>query len=285
MRLWTCTVFVDRWYSAAFGRPVLLDLEGCHDYFFSPDSPPDPYLVALYRLSDLLHRATRAVDRDRLSTTTTDEQLETILSDFDAWTAQLPPSLQFAGPDSSRQGGWLHSLLVAFEVRLGLPLAHVPLPTFLLAAAGPIVVLLSSSLQVQLTLIIYMQSIFLQPFASPKSNVPERLHFRPSPARYFAVVTRSQLAIDWILSHGVEILDSTMLAPFLILMASASRAHSRRRPSQAEADLLSLSLARRLGPVRLRLAPSLFLVLNCVFRRAQVPCLDQNGPARRPLDR
>ena len=128
MRLWICTVFVDRWCSAAFGRPALLDLEGCHDSFFSPDSPPDPYLVALYRLSDLLHRATRAVDRDRLSTTTTDEQLETILSDFDAWTAQLPPSLQFAGPDSSRQGGWLHSLLVAFEVRLGLPLAHVPLP-------------------------------------------------------------------------------------------------------------------------------------------------------------
>ncbi|GAA5896990.1 hypothetical protein JCM8208_006132 [Rhodotorula glutinis] len=179
MRLWTCTVCLDRWYSAAFGQPALLDLEGCHDYFSAPDLPHNPYLINLYRLSELLYRATRAVDRTRLSTTTTDEQLEAILRDFDAWAAQLPPALQFAGPDSSRKGGWMHALHVAFE------------------------------------------SIFFHEFVRPKSRLPERLHFRPTPARWFAAVTRSSLAIDWILYHGVELLDSTMLASFSLMMANS----------------------------------------------------------------
>ncbi|GAA6056713.1 hypothetical protein JCM3770_006480 [Rhodotorula araucariae] len=188
MRLWLCSVISDRWYSATFGHPSLLDTESCHDYFSEPHEQ-DPFLVELYRLSELLQRALKAIDRLRIHKTT-DEQLEAILREFDAWVAKLPPALQFAGPESTQQGGYLHCLLVAFE------------------------------------------SLFFRPFARPKSDLPTHLHFRPSPARWFAVVTRAQLAIDWVFQRGSELLDATMCMFYALMMATSVQFFAHTKSGQ-----------------------------------------------------
>ncbi|BGP39973.1 hypothetical protein JCM10450v2_003953 [Rhodotorula kratochvilovae] len=188
MRLWLCSVISDRWYSATFGHPSLLDTESCYDYFSEPHEQ-DPFLVELYHLSELLQRALKAIDRLRIHKTT-DEQLEAILRDFDAWMARLPPALQFAGPDSTQQGGYLHCLLVAFE------------------------------------------SIFLRPFVRPKGELPAHLHFRPSAARWFAVVTRAQLAIDWVFQRGGELLDATMCMFYSLMMATSVQFFAHTKSGQ-----------------------------------------------------
>jgi len=92
----------------------MIDLDDCYDCSLAFESD-DAYLVEMYKLSMLLQRAMKAVNRVRMSKTT-DATLEAILSDFDAWQARIPEALQFAGPDSTVQAGMLHAMLVCFEV-------------------------------------------------------------------------------------------------------------------------------------------------------------------------
>lgn len=132
-RVWMCCVFSDSWYSARSGQPGIIDLDDCHDYLSEPFDQ-DRHLVEQFKLAVLLKRAgasfllvvaptsandrvlaVRALNRMRLGRTT-DQQLRAILADFDTWLSRIPESLQFAGPDSSVQAGYLHALLSCFEV-------------------------------------------------------------------------------------------------------------------------------------------------------------------------
>ncbi|BGP02056.1 hypothetical protein NBRC10513v2_005704 [Rhodotorula toruloides] len=64
------------------------------------------------------------------------------------------------------------------------------------------------------------ESIFLRPFVKQDRDVPSGIAFRPSPARWFAVVNRSQLTIDWLLqTPGVLSISHTA---FYALTMSAS---------------------------------------------------------------
>ncbi|GAA5825747.1 hypothetical protein JCM3770_007098 [Rhodotorula araucariae] len=176
MRVWMCCVITDTCYCASPGQPSMIDLDDCFDC--STAFTLDPYLIEMYKLCMLLQRAMKAVNRVRLSKTT-DAQLMSILVDFDAWRAQMPEALQFAGSDSTAQAGMLQLMLVCFE------------------------------------------SIFLSPFVKQDALLPAHLHFRPSRARWFAVVNRAQLAIDWMLQHGEVPLDTWFIG-FYALMRAAS---------------------------------------------------------------
>lgn len=64
-----------------------------------------------------------------------------------------------------------------------------------------------------------LQSIFLSPFVKQDATLPPHLTFRPSRARWFAVVNRSQLAIDWTLLNGTSPLDSWFIAFYSLMRA------------------------------------------------------------------
>ncbi|GAA5913735.1 hypothetical protein JCM6882_002329 [Rhodosporidiobolus microsporus] len=178
MRLWLCCVISDRWYSASFGHPPALNnVDDGYDYFVEPYEQ-DPYLVQLYRLSELLNRALRALERMK-NRRAVDEDFSSLLLDFDGWLAGLSPELQFAGPESSQQGGLLHLYAVAFE------------------------------------------SILLRPFIKQDNPLANDIRFRPTPARWYAVVLRSRSAIEWFVQHGVDILDTWNFSFYALMMAAS----------------------------------------------------------------
>lgn len=51
-------------------------------------------------------------------------------------------------------------------------------------------------------------------------SLPVRLTFRPSAARFFTIVTRSQTAIDWTLAEGTAILDHWLVGMYSLLYAT-----------------------------------------------------------------
>ncbi|BGP42243.1 hypothetical protein JCM10449v2_006248 [Rhodotorula kratochvilovae] len=70
-------------------------------------------------------------------------------------------------------------------------------------------------------MLVCFESIFLSPFVKQDALLPPHLRFRPSRARWFAVVNRAQLAIDWMLQHGEVPLDTWFIG-FYALMRAAS---------------------------------------------------------------
>ncbi|GAA5999049.1 uncharacterized protein JCM10292_003285 [Rhodotorula paludigena] len=245
MRLWLCCVMADRWFSASFGHFSLIHLDDCYDYFSEPHEQ-DPYLVTLFELSELLNRALRAIDRVRLHRTT-DEQLEAILSDFDAWHTSIPQHLQFAGPDSTLQGGLLHLMLVAFE------------------------------------------GVFLRPFVKQNRNVPSHIHFRPSAARWFSIVQRSQSAIHWVFQNGLAVLDSIMWIFYGLSMAASVQFFAHTKSPQlcylqaletVKQGLAAWTLGTEDGPfsTRQKVYKVAALLYHAAVRRHQAVAAQQQLP-------
>ncbi|GJN89340.1 hypothetical protein Rhopal_002320-T1 [Rhodotorula paludigena] len=245
MRLWLCCVIADRWFSASFGHFSLIHLDDCYDYFSEPHEQ-DPYLVTLFELSELLNRALRAIDRVRLHRTT-DEQLEAILSDFDAWHTSIPQHLQFAGPDSTLQGGLLHLMLVAFE------------------------------------------GVFLRPFVKQNRNVPSHIHFRPSAARWFSIVQRSQSAIHWVFQNGLAVLDSIMWIFYGLSMAASVQFFAHTKSPQlcylqaletVKQGLAAWTLGTEDGPfsTRQKVYKVAALLYHAAVRRHQAVAAQQRLP-------
>lgn len=121
-RIWAGCIIVDRWVSASYGLPMMIDLADCDRLYPSiHDHPPDslsievdtsrkPFLlnhwhlslsIILGRVLKLLYSATGIMH-------VTDQQLEDLHKELRGWHASLPDDLQFSGPDSGFDAGFLH---------------------------------------------------------------------------------------------------------------------------------------------------------------------------------
>ncbi|KIM25984.1 hypothetical protein M408DRAFT_197963 [Serendipita vermifera MAFF 305830] len=105
-RVWATCVVVDRWYSAAFGYPQMIDLTDCDVRLPTPLDQGIGYLNALTRLSIILGEILKAIYSGLYSAQ--DTMLEDILRRLDLWKTHLPEELAFTGPNSGPAAGLLH---------------------------------------------------------------------------------------------------------------------------------------------------------------------------------
>jgi hypothetical protein len=117
-RIWATCVIMDRWYGAALGIPLQVDLLDCDvllpaGYDVIVDQPPstwpiEPSFVALsehLKLSILIGRVLKTIYSPTGLKHATDEQLYSILEDMRAWKEELPEGLRFIGHQSSFASG------------------------------------------------------------------------------------------------------------------------------------------------------------------------------------
>ncbi|SRR6266404_3835818 len=99
----------------------MIDVNDCDARLPSSGTPYDLYVDELVRLSILLGRVLKTIYRYCLSSSlfvkftdehspaglmnTTDEALAALLADIESWKKNLPPNLQFRGPDTPVNAG------------------------------------------------------------------------------------------------------------------------------------------------------------------------------------
>lgn len=109
---------MDRWYGAALGIPLLVDLLDCDvllpaPYEIIPDADPstwpiEPAYMALsehLKLSILIGRVLKTIYSPTGLKHATDAQLESLRADMEAWITGLPEELKYKGPRSSHAAG------------------------------------------------------------------------------------------------------------------------------------------------------------------------------------
>ncbi|KAI0780657.1 fungal-specific transcription factor domain-containing protein [Trametes elegans] len=106
-RLWGVCVISDRWISLTFGHPCMIDIRDCDARLPSSGDPNDGYLDELVRLSVILGRVQKTIYTPAGLNMTSDEELQKLLSDIEAWKDNLPADLQFRGPETPRNAGLL----------------------------------------------------------------------------------------------------------------------------------------------------------------------------------
>ncbi|KAH9901537.1 fungal-specific transcription factor domain-containing protein [Cubamyces lactineus] len=115
-RLWGVCVISDRWISLTFGHPYMIDIRDCDARLPSSGDPNDLYLDELVRLSVILGRVQKAIYTPAGLNMTNDEELHSLLADIEAWKENLPPDLQFHGPDTPRNAGLLFLLFTCVNM-------------------------------------------------------------------------------------------------------------------------------------------------------------------------
>jgi len=111
-------VIFDRWYGAALGTPLLVDLCDCDvllpaPYEVIPDTDPstwpvDESFMALgehLKLCILVGRVLKTIYSPTGLKHATDEQLESLIMDFETWFRDLPDQLRYKGPESLHNAG------------------------------------------------------------------------------------------------------------------------------------------------------------------------------------
>jgi hypothetical protein len=88
----------------------MIDVNDCDARLPSSGSPHDLYVDELVRLSIILGRVLKTIYSPAGLMNTTDEALATLLVDIENWKKNLPPSLQFRGPDTPIDAGVLFLL-------------------------------------------------------------------------------------------------------------------------------------------------------------------------------
>jgi len=119
-RVWAACVILDRWYGAALGIPLLVDLLDCDVLLPAPydiirDAEPgswpvEPSYMALsehLKLSILVGRVLKTIYSPTGLKYTTDPQLESLWQDMLTWLNDLPEQLRFKGASSSFTAGEL----------------------------------------------------------------------------------------------------------------------------------------------------------------------------------
>ncbi|KAJ9110107.1 hypothetical protein QFC19_001778 [Naganishia cerealis] len=135
-RVWAACVLFDRWCGASLGLPLLIDLQDCDCLVPAPyefvreanppqwqivDDPPYSHLAEHLKLSVLMGRVLKCIYSPVGLMHTTNEQLGALISDLSQWQAQLPPNLQYTGPDSSAGAGMLHASFTALQFLMWRP--------------------------------------------------------------------------------------------------------------------------------------------------------------------
>ncbi|KAI0664661.1 fungal-specific transcription factor domain-containing protein [Cubamyces menziesii] len=115
-RLWGVCVISDRWISLTFGHPYMIDIRDCDARLPSSGDPNDLYLDELVRLSVILGRVQKAIYTPAGLNMTNDEELHSLLADIEAWKENLPPDLQFRGPDTPYNAGLLFLLFTCVNM-------------------------------------------------------------------------------------------------------------------------------------------------------------------------
>jgi hypothetical protein len=117
-RVWATCVILDRWFGAALGVPLLVDLLDCDvllpaHYEVVPDKEPSGWntdinyhgLSEHLKLSILVGRVLKTIYSPAGLKHVTNEHLEVLLADMTIWHESLPEQLKFKGNDSSDMAG------------------------------------------------------------------------------------------------------------------------------------------------------------------------------------
>jgi len=119
---------------------------------------------------------------------TTDEALATLLADIENWKTNLPPSLQFRGPDTPTQAGWYHVSCVGVSLTTG--------------RAGVLLLFYSCVLM-----------IFWRVFMRISYSCPAHLKFSLTIESWSNLVELTGNAIDW-LDQNDKLYDVWMLVAY-----------------------------------------------------------------------
>ncbi|WVQ85801.1 hypothetical protein IAT38_007969 [Cryptococcus sp. DSM 104549] len=127
-RIWACCVIMDRWYGAALGIPLLIDLLDCDvlmpaAYEIVPGQEPvewviDPSFLALgeqLKLAIIIGKVLKTVYSPTGIKHATDTQLKGLVKEMMDWKDNLPEMLQFNGKESSHVAALLHMSYAAVQ--------------------------------------------------------------------------------------------------------------------------------------------------------------------------
>ena len=221
-RVWATCVIMDRWYGAALGIPLLIDLLDCDMLLPAPYDvpldlrtnpwPTEPSFMALcehLKLSILIGRVLKIIYSPTGLKHATDDQLQSLLADMTAWLEDLPIELQYHGSDSSL-------------------LAGTSRPSFdrkALTIAGFLHMNYAA-----------MQFLFWRVFMRITYTCPPHLTVRLDVRRWNQLVQWSQEAIEWLRQHDYA-LDSIFIFSYTATSCALMQYHTwarRRDPAALE---------------------------------------------------
>ncbi|BGP38406.1 hypothetical protein JCM10450v2_002351 [Rhodotorula kratochvilovae] len=212
-RVWGGCLIADRWISAIYGQPMMIDLADCDTMLPSVfdirpnlefDSERRPYLFnsALISLSILLGRILKAVYSPTGIMLLSEKDAKSLVNDLAAWVSGLPEELRFQGPDKSTpEQGFLHLL-------------YIP-----------------------------VRFLITRPFMRISFQLPERFAALSVGTQQWSVVeAESRLAIEWV-DKNESCLEGWFVGTYAFFICSLIQYHShiRRRDS---VSLGTLRLAR-----------------------------------------
>ncbi|EIW66297.1 hypothetical protein TREMEDRAFT_35093 [Tremella mesenterica DSM 1558] len=204
-RVWAACVILDRWYGAALGIPLLVDLLDCDvllpaPYDIIPEAEPSSWpieksyigLAEHLKLSILIGRVLKTIYSPTGLKLTTDEQLRGLLSDMESWKENLPQELRFHGSSSSHIVGLLHMGYCA------------------------------------------LQFLFWRVFIRITHILPPHIKIGVEVERWSQTTQMASEAIEW-LSHNDDALDSLFIFPYAATSCALIQYHTwaRRRDSSA----------------------------------------------------
>lgn len=109
-RLWGACVISDRWISLTYGHPYMIDVQDCDTRLPSGGDVNDLYMDELVRLSVLLGRVLKTIYSPSGLNFATDEILQSLFADIEAWRERLPEGLKYKGVGTPLTAGILHLL-------------------------------------------------------------------------------------------------------------------------------------------------------------------------------
>ncbi|ORY31213.1 fungal-specific transcription factor domain-domain-containing protein [Naematelia encephala] len=208
-RVWATCVILDRWYGAALGIPLLVDLLDCDvllpaPYEINPDTEPgtwsiDPSYLGLtehLKLAILMGRVLKTIYSPTGLKHATDAQLVDLLEDMNVWQDNLPEQLKFTGKTSSTIAGLLHLSYTALHF------------------------------------------LFWRVFMRIQYTCPPHIHFRLRMANWNRMIQWSGESIEW-LAVNDEALDSLFVFPYTATSCALIQYHTwARRRDQGALDML-----------------------------------------------
>ncbi|GAA6062132.1 hypothetical protein JCM10212_003167 [Sporobolomyces blumeae] len=136
-RVWGGCLIADRWMSAIYGQPMMIDLADCDALLpsvfdirpnrnFNADHRPYLFNSALISLSVLLGRILKAVYSPTGILMLSEKEGKALVSDLAAWVDGLPEELKFEGPEnSSPEQGFLHLLYIPVRFLITRPFMRI----------------------------------------------------------------------------------------------------------------------------------------------------------------
>ncbi|RSH89121.1 hypothetical protein EHS25_002787 [Saitozyma podzolica] len=205
-RAWIGTIVADRWFSAAFGQPLTIDLWDCENplaHASGPEMMDDLHIfqAEMCHISCILGKISQTVYRPRALERCTDDTLHSLVAEFDQRISRVPESLTFHGPSTSTQGGLLNLFIGAAEILL------------------------------------------FRPFVKLNRKLPPHLTFRPSAARWYTTVQRCQASISWMSVNGDVLLDCWLPGKFALTYSALAQYYHYMIDGDTD-SLRSLEVAR-----------------------------------------